>query len=64
MPKAKHTPHGEKKSVKGYSLTPTAVKMLDELARELGFSPSHLIEKIARREISLVTPLGECLTNS
>lgn len=55
MRKAQHKEHGEKKVTKSYSVTPTAIKMLTELAEELGLSASHLIEKIARREIQLTT---------
>jgi hypothetical protein len=62
--KAKQREYGEKKSGKTYGLTPTAAAMLDELAKEFGVSSSHLIEKIARRELALSMPLGEYLTSS
>ena len=61
--KAKQREYGELKVNKTFGLTPTAAKMLNELAKELGVSASHLIEKIARRELALKTPLGESSTN-
>jgi hypothetical protein len=57
--KAKQREYGELKVTKAFGLTPTGAKMLSELAKDLGISPSHLIEKVARRELTLKTPLGE-----
>jgi hypothetical protein len=61
--KAKQKEYGELKKSVGYGLTPTGAKLLNELAKEFGLSASNFIEKIARREITVTTPLGEFSTN-
>ena len=64
MPRrAKQREYGEVKKTTTYGLTPTAAQMLDELAKEFGLSASNFIEKIARSEITVTTPLGEFSTN-
>lgn len=56
--------YSEVKTSKTYGLTPTGAKLFDELAKELGLSPSVLIEKLARREIPIGEyQMGKSLTN-
>ena len=45
----------EKKKPVSVSLTPTAIKGLDELAKEFGETRSQLIEKIGRRILTVVS---------
>lgn len=62
---ARDTDRDESKSVrKSLLLTPTAGKLLAELAARHGVSVNELIERIARGEISIEESSGEALAST
>ena len=51
------TNYGEIKTIKSFSLTPTALILLKELSRDLGISASELLERFARSGADLKASL-------
>jgi len=49
--------YGERKKTIGYSLTPTAIQLLEEMSQAMGLrSPSELIEQFARGLLPTLPP--------